>query len=96
MDELPQFINVLCRNMSIVGPRPCMDYELKYFNGWKEHRFNVQPGITGLWQAYGRSRVSFEGMSIFNYYYYSNCSFSLDLKIAIDTVKVLIFGIGGY
>lgn len=96
LDELPQFINILSGNMSIIGPRPCMDYEIKYFRGWKKYRFNVQPGITGLWQAYGRSRVNFEGMSVFDYYYYSNCSLSLDIKIAFDTVKVLIFGIGGY
>lgn len=96
LDELPQFINILSGNMSIIGPRPCMDYEIKYFKGWKKYRFNVQPGITGLWQAYGRSRVNFEGMSVFDYYYYSNCSLSLDIKIAFDTVKVLVFGIGGY
>jgi len=96
LDEIPQFFNILAGNMSLVGPRPCMNYELEYFKGWKSCRFKVQPGITGLWQAYGRSRVNFEGMSLFDYYYYSNCSFSLDLKIAIDTIKVLIFGIGGY
>jgi len=96
LDELPQFINVFTGSMSIIGPRPCMDYEVKYFKGWKKYRFNVQPGITGLWQAYGRSRVNFEGMSVFDYYYYSNCSLSLDIRIAFDTVKVLIFGIGGY
>ena len=96
LDELPQFINILSGNMSIIGPRPCMDYEVKYFKGWKKYRFDVQPGITGLWQAYGRSRVNFEGMSVFDYYYYSNCSLSLDIKIAFDTLRVLIFGIGGY
>jgi exopolysaccharide biosynthesis polyprenyl glycosylphosphotransferase len=96
LDELPQFANILCGNMSIIGPRPDVDYALKYYKGWKKYRFDVKPGITGLWQVYGRSRVNFEGMSIFDYYYYSNCSLSLDLKIAFDTVKVLIFGIGGY
>ncbi|MBN2072875.1 MAG: sugar transferase [Actinobacteria bacterium] len=96
LDEIPQFINALIGNMSIIGPRPCMDYEVQYFKGWRKYRFAVQPGITGLWQAYGRSRVNFEGMSVFDYYYYSNCSFSLDLKIGIDTIKVFIFGIGGY
>ena len=96
LDELPQFVNILCGNMSIIGPRPDVDYALKYYKGWKKHRFNVKPGITGLWQVYGRSRVNFEGMSLFDYYYYSNCSLSLDLKIAFDTVKVLVFGIGGY
>jgi len=96
LDELPQFINIFTRSMSIIGPRPCMDYEVKYFKGWKKYRFNIQPGITGLWQAYGRSRVNFEGMSMLDYYYYSNCSLSLDIRIAFDTIKVLIFGIGGY
>jgi len=96
LDELPQFINIFTGSMSIIGPRPCMDYEVKYFKGWKKYRFNIQPGITGLWQAYGRSRVNFEGMSLLDYYYYSNCSLSLDIRIAFDTIKVLIFGIGGY
>lgn len=96
LDELPQFINIFMRSMSIIGPRPCMDYEVKYFKGWKKYRFNIQPGITGLWQAYGRSRVDFEGMSLLDYYYYSNCSLSLDIRIAFDTIRVLIFGIGGY
>ncbi|MCJ7473209.1 MAG: sugar transferase [Actinobacteria bacterium] len=96
LDELPQFVNVLKKDMSVVGPRPCMEYEVGYFRDWKKYRFNIKPGITGLWQAYGRSRVNFEEMSILEYYYYSGCSFSLDLKIGFDTVKVLIFGIGGY
>ena len=96
LDELPQFINVLKKDMSIVGPRPCMEYEVGYFKGWRKYRFDIKPGITGLWQAYGRSRVNFEKMSILEYYYYSNCSFSLDLKIGFDTIKVLILGIGGY
>ena len=96
LDELPQFINIFTGSMSIIGPRPCMDYEVKYFKGWKKYRFDIQPGITGLWQAYGRSRVNFEGMSMLDYYYYSNCSLSLDIRIAFDTIKVLIFGIGGY
>ncbi|MCJ7471866.1 MAG: exopolysaccharide biosynthesis polyprenyl glycosylphosphotransferase, partial [Actinobacteria bacterium] len=96
LDELPQFFNIIGGKMSLIGPRPCMDHELEYFKGWKSCRFKVQPGITGLWQAYGRSRVDFEGMSIFDYYYYSNSSLSVDLKVTFDTIKVLIFGIGGY
>jgi len=96
LDEWPQFINVLKKDMSVVGPRPCMEYEVCYFKGWKKYRFDIRPGITGLWQAYGRSRVNFEKMSILEYYYYSSCSFSLDLKISFDTIKVLILGIGGY
>jgi len=96
LDELPQFINVLKGDMSVIGPRPCMEYETDYFKDWRRFRFDIKPGITGLWQAYGRSKVNFEKMSILEYYYYSNCSFSLDLKILIDTIKVLILGIGGY
>jgi len=96
LDELPQFINVLKGDMSIIGPRPCMKYEADYFKDWRKYRFDIKPGITGLWQAYGRSRVNFEKLSILEYYYYSNCSFSLDLKILFDTIKVMILGIGGY
>jgi lipopolysaccharide/colanic/teichoic acid biosynthesis glycosyltransferase len=96
LDELPQFANVLKGDMSIAGPRPCMDYEADYFTGWRKYRFDIKPGITGLWQAYGRSKVDFDRMSVLEYYYYSNCSFSLDLKILFDTIKVIILGIGGY
>ena len=62
----------------------------------KAERKQVQskPGITGLWQVYGRSKEDFEGLSILDYYYYTNCSFTLDLRIAFDTIKVLIMGIG--
>ena len=96
LDELPQFINVLKGDMSTAGPRPCMEYETDYFKDWRKYRFDIKPGITGLWQAYGRSRVDFDKMSVLEYYYYSNCSFSLDLKILFDTIKVLVLGIGGY
>jgi len=96
LDELPQFINVLKGDMSVIGPRPCMEYEVDYFKDWRRYRFDLKPGITGLWQVYGRSKVNFEKMSILEYYYYSNCSFSIDLKILFDTIKVLIFGVGGY
>jgi len=96
LDELPQFMNVLKGDMSVIGPRPCMEYETDYFGSWRSYRFEIKPGISGPWQAYGRSRVNFEKLSILEYYYYSNCSFSLDLKILIDTIKVFILGIGGY
>lgn len=96
LDEIPQFINILTGDMSIIGPRPCTDYEHGYFNGWKKNRFKVKPGITGLWQVYGRSKVNFEDLSVLDYFYYTNCSFMLDLRIAFDTIKVLIMGIGGY
>lgn len=96
LDELPQFINALKGDMSVIGPRPCMEYEADYFKDWRKYRFDIKPGLTGLWQAYGRSRVNFEKLSILEYYYYSNCSFSLDLKILFDTIKVMILGIGGY
>jgi exopolysaccharide biosynthesis polyprenyl glycosylphosphotransferase len=96
LDELPQFVNVLKQDMSVIGPRPCMDYEFDYFTGWRSFRFLMKPGITGLWQAYGRSKVDFEQLSILEYYYYLNCSFRLDLKILLDTIKVLFLGIGGY
>ncbi|MDZ7859879.1 MAG: sugar transferase [Candidatus Krumholzibacteriota bacterium] len=96
LDELPQFINILKGEMTLVGPRPPLKYEYKYYNNWHKQRLNVKPGLTGLWQVSGRSRVSFHEMVMLDLYYIENCSLMMDLKIVLKTIPVIFTGSGGY
>lgn len=96
IDEIPQFINILKGQMSLVGPRPCLPYEHEMYEDWHKRRFAVTPGLTGLWQAFGRSSVSFDDMVIMDLYYIENISFWLDLKIILKTMPVILLGKGGY
>ena len=97
LDELPQFYNVLKGQMSIVGPRPCLQYEYEELKSWQKKRNTVLPGITGLWQISGRGRhdVTFNDSIILDLYYTKNISFWFDFKIIIRTIPVVLFGIGG-
>jgi undecaprenyl-phosphate galactose phosphotransferase len=90
MDELPQLINVLKGEMSLVGPRPCLPYEYEIYKDWHKKRTAVRPGITGLWQVVGRSEVSFEDMILLDLYYIFNCSLELDLSILFETLFVVL------
>jgi len=96
LDEFPQLFNVLKGDMSLVGPRPCLPYEWECYDEWHKNRLNILPGCTGLWQALGRSSVTFEEMVILDLYYISNMSLWLDLKIVLQTIPVIFFGKGGY
>ena len=96
MDEFPQFYNVLIGDMGLVGPRPCLPYEWDCYEDWHKKRLNVLPGCTGLWQALGRSAVTFEEMVILDLYYISNASLWLDFKIVLQTFPVIFFGKGGH
>jgi undecaprenyl-phosphate galactose phosphotransferase len=96
LDEFPQLFNVLKGDMSIVGPRPCLAYEWDCYEDWHKKRLTCLPGCTGLWQALGRSSVSFEEMVILDLYYISNVSMWLDLKIILKTIPVIFFAKGGY
>ncbi len=96
LDELPQFINVLRGEMSIVGPRPPLAYEYEHYREWHKGRMVVRPGLTGLWQVSGRSTVPFDEMVMLDLYYIENWSFLLDLKIILRTLPVMFFGSGGY
>ena len=96
LDEFPQLFNVLKGDMTLVGPRPCLPYEWECYDDWHKNRLNVLPGCTGLWQALGRSSVTFEEMVILDLYYISNMSLWLDFKIVIQTFPVIFFGKGGY
>jgi undecaprenyl-phosphate galactose phosphotransferase len=90
LDELPQIINVLKGEMSLVGPRPCLPYEYEIYKDWHKKRTSVRPGITGLWQVVGRSEVSFEDMILLDLYYIFNRSFELDLNILFETIFVVL------
>lgn len=96
LDELPQFINVLRGEMTLVGPRPPLAYELAHYKEWHRGRLAVKPGLTGLWQVSGRSTVPFDEMVMLDLYYIENWSLALDVKIILRTVPVMLFGLGGY
>lgn len=96
LDELPQFINVLRGEMTLVGPRPPLSYELAHYKEWHRGRLAVKPGLTGLWQVSGRSTVPFDEMVMLDLYYIENWSLALDMKIIARTVPVMLFGLGGY
>jgi len=96
LDELPQLINIFKGQMSLVGPRPCLPYEYSLYEDWHKKRFSETPGITGLWQAFGRSSVNYDDMIIMDLYYIENISFWLDLKTFIKTIHTVLLGIGGY
>jgi lipopolysaccharide/colanic/teichoic acid biosynthesis glycosyltransferase len=95
LDELPQFFNVLRGDMSLVGPRPPVPYEVEAYAVWHRRRLlEAKPGITGLWQVQGRSRVGFDDMVRLDLRYARNCSPWLDLKILVQTPKAVIAGNG--
>lgn len=96
LDELPQLINILKGQMSLVGPRPCLPYEYSLYEDWHKKRFSVTPGITGLWQAFGRSSVNYDDIIIMDLYYIENISFWIDLKIFLKTIHTVLLGTGGY
>jgi undecaprenyl-phosphate galactose phosphotransferase len=96
LDEFPQLYNVLRGEMSLVGPRPCLQYEWECYDEWHRRRLQDLPGCTGLWQALGRSTVSFEEMVVLDLYYLSNVSLWLDLKIVLRTLPVILFGRGAF
>lgn len=95
LDELPQLINVLRGEMSLVGPRPPVPYEVEAYATWHRRRLlEAKPGITGLWQVHGRSRVEFDDMVRLDLRYAQNCSPWLDLKILLQTPKAVMSGDG--
>jgi lipopolysaccharide/colanic/teichoic acid biosynthesis glycosyltransferase len=85
LDEIPQLINVLLGEMSLVGPRPCMDYEFKQLLPWHRQRFNSPPGMTGLWQVKRRSDTSFAQMMQMDLFYVANRTPWLDFMILLQT-----------
>jgi len=89
LDELPQLINVLKGNMSLVGPRPTLAFQVKDYNEYQKQRLKVKPGITGLAQVNGRASLDWEERIKYDIRYIKNRSFILDLKIIFKTFVVL-------
>ena len=97
LDELPQFLNVLRGDMSLVGPRPPVAYEFRVYDIWHRRRvLEVKPGVTGLWQVSGRSRTSFDDMVRLDLRYSQSWSLWLDLKILAATPRAVLTGDGAY
>lgn len=96
IDELPQLINVLMGDMSLIGPRPPLPLEVEQYTGLHWRRLEVVPGITGLWQVSGRSELSFDQWVNLDIYYIENWSLLLDIKILLKTIPVVIKGEGAY
>jgi lipopolysaccharide/colanic/teichoic acid biosynthesis glycosyltransferase len=91
LDELPQLINVLRGEMSIVGPRPPLPYELDDYEPWQFLRLSIMPGLTGLWQVSGRNLLSYRQMCEIDITYIQRWSLWLDFKILLKTVPVVLF-----
>lgn len=92
VDELPQLFNVLKGDMSMVGPRPPLSYEVSLYRNWHMRRLDVMPGLTGLWQVSGRNLLSFEEMVRLDLQYIENWTVWLELKILLKTVWVVLRG----
>jgi len=96
LDELPQLINVLKGEMSLVGPRPPLPREVEQYQEWHKKRLQAPPGMTGLWQVSGRSRMSFDEQVLLDIYYIENWSPWLDFKILARTIPQVLLGEGAY
>lgn len=96
LDELPQLINVIRGEMSLVGPRPPIPAEVEQYRAWHEKRLSVPPGMTGLWQVSGRSELTFDEMVLLDLYYIEHWSPWLDLLIVLRTVPKVLASDGAY
>lgn len=94
LDELPQFFNVLRGEMSIVGPRPPLPYEVQHYKDWHKRRLHLRPGITGVWQVMGRSKVLFDEMVLQDLMYLANRNLLVDVEIGLRTIPAALVGRG--
>jgi lipopolysaccharide/colanic/teichoic acid biosynthesis glycosyltransferase len=90
IDELPQLINVLLGDMSLVGPRPCLPYEAYEYHPWQMRRFDAVPGLTGLWQVSGKNRTTFKEMMRLDIRYAKKRAFMLDVTIVLKTIPAIV------
>tara|TARA_B100000700_G_C14890708_1_gene782586 strand:+ start:157 stop:834 length:678 start_codon:yes stop_codon:yes gene_type:complete len=90
LDELPQFINILKGEMSLVGPRPIVDQEVTRYGKYMDEVISVRPGLTGLWQVSGRNNLSYEKRVELDIYYVRFRSFALDIAIILKTLGVML------
>lgn len=96
LDELPQFLNVLAGQMSIVGPRPEMPFLVDRYQPWQRQRLNAAPGMTGLWQIVGRKDLPLRDNLEYDFFYIKHQSLRLDLAIFLRTLPIVITGKGAY
>jgi exopolysaccharide biosynthesis polyprenyl glycosylphosphotransferase len=96
LDELPQLLNILRGDMSLVGPRPPIAYEIENYQPWHMERLKAVPGLTGLWQVSGRSSVSFDDLVRLDVRYINTWSPWQDISIMLKTIPVVLKGTGGY
>ncbi|KPK78230.1 MAG: hypothetical protein AMJ79_00335 [Phycisphaerae bacterium SM23_30] len=90
IDELPQLFNVLRGDMSLIGPRPPIPYEVKEYHRWHYGRFDTVPGMTGLWQVSGKNRTTFKEMVRFDITYARGMSWRLDARILAGTIPAIV------
>ncbi len=90
VDELPQLVNILRGEMSLIGPRPAMEYEIKEYQQWQKKRIEVVPGLTGLWQVNGKNKTTFKEMIRLDINYAKDFSAWLDMKIILKTLPVVL------
>jgi len=90
LDELPQLLNVLAGQMSLVGPRPLIPEEHRFVNKWAKRRLDLRPGITGLWQVLGRHEIGFDEMIQLDYRYVMRWSLWRDIMLLFQTVPIVL------
>jgi len=96
LDELPQLVNVLRGQMSLVGPRPLPQRDFEKLEAWHLRRYQVMPGMTGLWQVSGRAELDFDDLVRLDFLYLERWSVFLDLAILVKTLPAVIWGRGAY
>ncbi len=96
LDEIPQFMNIIKGDMSLVGPRPPLPQEVAQYEEWQKGRLAIKPGLTGLWQVRGRSDISFDEGVLMDLYYIENWSLRLYFQILFRTVPAVLFSRGAY
>ena len=96
LDELPQFLNVLGGQMSLVGPRPLPLRDFERLEDWHKKRYLVMPGITGLWQVSGRAELDFDDLVRLDFLYLERWSILLDLSILVKTIPAVLTRRGAY